>query len=55
MEFQKKNLIELYKMSGEELNHYYRMLRKYEYDNNIPLKSSKIKKRIYYIKFSFKR
>lgn len=49
MDFQKRNLIELYKMSGEELNHYYRMLRKYEYDNNIPLKSSKIKKRIYFL------
>lgn len=47
MEFEKKNLIEIYKMSLEELNHYYRMLRKYEYENNVKLDSSVVKKVIH--------
>jgi hypothetical protein len=46
-EFNKKNLLKLKKMTLEELNSYYRMLRKYEYETNKPLDSSKLKKKIH--------
>lgn len=47
MDFKKKCLLTRYTMNMEDLNHYYRMYRKYLYDNNIPLKSSAAKKKIY--------
>ena len=34
-------------MSLDELNRYYRYLRKYEFENNKPLESSELKKRIH--------
>ena len=48
-EFEYKNLLEIKKMSLEELSKYYRALRSYEFDNNIELKSNEIKKRIYFL------
>ena len=42
--FEYKNLIEIKKMSLEELNSYYRMLRKYEFETGKELNSSNIKK-----------
>lgn len=45
--FEYANLLKLKKMSLEELNSYYRMLRKYEYENQLPLESSELKKKIY--------
>ena len=48
-EFEYKNLLEIKKMSLEELEKYYRALRSYEYDNNIELKSNELKKRIYFL------
>lgn len=46
---EKKNLLELKKLSLEELCFYYRELRRYQYENNIPLKSSELKKRIHFL------
>ena len=45
--FEYKNLIEIKKMSLEELNSYYRMLRKYEFETGKELSSSNIKKKIH--------
>lgn len=47
--FEYKKLLEIKKMSIQELSEYYRKLRSYEYDNNVPLETSKIKKRIYFL------
>ena len=47
--FEYKKLLELKKMSIQELSAYYRELRSYEYDINKPLETSKIKKRIYFL------
>lgn len=47
--FEYKKLLELKKMSIQELSAYYRKLRSYEYDINKPLETSKIKKRIYFL------
>ena len=45
--FEYKGLLQLKKMSLEELSSYYRMLRNYEFYNNKPLESSELKKRIH--------
>ena len=45
--FEEKKLIEIHRMSLDELNRYYRYLRKYEFENNKPLESSELKKRIH--------
>lgn len=45
--FHKQSLFELRKKSVEEIEKYYRELRKYEYDNNIPLKNITIRKKIH--------
>ena len=47
--FEYKKLLELKKMSMQELSAHYRKLRSYEYDINKPLETSKIKKRIYFL------
>lgn len=47
--FEYKNLIEIKKMSLEELNSYYRMLRKYEFETGKELNSSNIKKKIHFL------
>ena len=46
-DFDKKNLLEIYRMSLDELSHYYILLRKYEFENNKPLESSELKRRIH--------
>ena len=46
-DFNYKNILEIRKMSIQELSSYYRKLRSYEYDMNKPLESSRIKKKIY--------
>lgn len=46
-EFNKKSLMELKKLSLEEVKKYYLELRKYEYENNIPLKGLEIRKKIH--------
>ena len=48
-EFKYKKLLEIRKMSIEELSSYYRRLRSYEYDINKPLDTSSIKKRVYFL------
>ena len=48
-DFEYKRLLELRKMSIQELSSYYRKLRSYEYDTNKQLESSKIKKKIYFL------
>ena len=48
-EFEYKNLLELKKMQLNELELYYMQMRKYEYDNHIPLKNIKIRKEIHNI------
>ena len=45
--FEEKKLIEIHRMSLDELNRYYRYLRKYEFENNKPFESSELKKRIH--------
>lgn len=45
--FQKKNLFALRKMQLQELEKYYMELRKYEYDQNIPLKGIKLRASIH--------
>lgn len=45
--FEYKKILELKKMTVQELSAYYRKLRSYEYDNNKELESSKLKKKIY--------
>ena len=47
--FEYKKLLELKKMSIQELSAYYRKLRSYEYDINKPLETSRIKKKIYFL------
>ncbi|MCR4581589.1 MAG: hypothetical protein K5666_03670 [Bacilli bacterium] len=47
--FAYKRLFELKKMSLEELSSYYRQLRSYEHDTGKPLKSSTIKRKIYFL------
>jgi len=47
--FNYKNFFELRRLSLDELNSYYRALRSYEFDNNKPLESSIIKKRIHFL------
>ena len=47
--FEYKKLLELKKISIQELSAYYRKLRSYEYDINKPLETSRIKKRIYFL------
>jgi len=46
-EFNKKSLLELKKLGLEELEKYQQELRKYEYDNNIPLKGIELRKKIH--------
>ena len=46
-DFEYKKYREIKRLSLEELNKYYRQLRKYEFENNKPLESSKIKKKIH--------
>lgn len=45
--FDKKSLIELKKLSLEEVKKYYLELRKYEFENNVPLKGIEIRKKIH--------
>ena len=47
--FEYKKLLELKKISIQELSAYYRKLRSYEYDINKPLETSRIKKKIYFL------
>ena len=47
--FEYKKVLELKKMSIQELSAYYRKLRSYEYDINKPLETSVIKKKIYFL------
>ncbi len=47
--FEYKKVLELRKMSIQELSSYYRKLRSYEYDINKPLETSIIKKKIYFL------
>ncbi len=49
VDFDYKKLSELKKLSLDELSAYYRQLRSFEYDNNKPLKTSEIKKKIYFL------
>lgn len=49
MSFDQKNLLQLRKMSLDELKNYYLELRKYQYENNIPLKGIEIRKKIHKI------
>lgn len=43
----KKNIIQILLTKQEELEEYYRELRKYEYDNNKPIKGIKTRKKLY--------
>ena len=43
----KKNIIQILLTKQDELEAYYRELRKYEYDNNIPIKGINIRKKVY--------
>lgn len=47
--FNKKNLLELRKMTIEEVEKYYLELRKYEFENNIPLKHIELRKKIHFL------
>jgi len=47
MEFTKKNLIELRKLSVDELSNYYMQKRKWEYDNGVPLKNIELRNKIH--------
>ena len=47
--FKYKKLLEIRKLSIQELSEYYRKLRCYEYDTNKQMESSKIKKRIFFL------
>lgn len=49
MEFEYKKLLELKKMKQEELNAYYKELRKYECENNLPVKGIELRKKTYCI------
>ena len=48
-DFDYKKFSELKKLSLDELSSYYRQLRSFEYDNNKPLESSELKKKIYFL------
>ncbi len=48
-DFDYKKFNELKKLSLDELSSYYRQLRSFEYDNNKPLESSELKKKIYFL------
>ena len=48
-DFDYKKFKELKKLSLDELSSYYRQLRSFEYDNNKPLESSELKKKIYFL------
>lgn len=48
-DFEYKKIFELKKMSLEQLMFYYRSLRSFEYDNDKPMESSKIKKKIFFL------
>lgn len=45
--FDKKSLVELQKLSLDEVKKYYLELRKYQFENNIPLKGIEIRKKIH--------
>ena len=45
--FEKKNILELKKMTLEEVKKYYVELRKYEYEENIPIKGIEFRKNIH--------
>ena len=47
--FDRKSLSELRKMTLKEVEKYYLELRKYEYDNNIPLKHIELRKKIHFL------
>lgn len=47
MEFTKKNLLKLRKLSIEELSKYYMEKRKWEYENKIPMKNIKLRNKIH--------
>lgn len=47
MDFNYKSLVQLKKMTIEDVNSYYRNLRKYEYENNIPVKGVDLRKKTY--------
>ena len=49
VDFDYKKFKELKKLSLDELSSYYRQLRSFEYDNNKPLESSELKKKIYFL------
>lgn len=46
-QFEKKGLLELRKLSLDELKKYYVELRKYEFDNSVPLKGIKLRQNIH--------
>ena len=46
-QFDKKSLLELRKLSLDELKKYYVELRKYEFDNSVPLKGIKLRQKIH--------
>lgn len=46
-QFEKKGLLELKKLSLDELKKYYVELRKYEFDNSVPLKGIKLRQKIH--------
>lgn len=48
-EFSKKNLLELRKMSIEEVQKYYMEFRRYEYETDAPIKWMKLKKRVHFL------
>ena len=45
--FEYKSFFEQKKMNQEELNQYYRALRKYEYEIDAPIKGIQLRKKIY--------
>lgn len=47
LKFNKKNILELRKESVDEINKYYRELRKYEFDNDVELKNFELRKKIH--------
>lgn len=47
--FEKKSLFEIRKMTMDEIEKYYLELRKYEFENNIPLKNIEIRKKIHFL------
>lgn len=51
-EFKRKTIIEWLKASKQELETYYKDLRKFQYDNNIPLKGIEIRKKIHQLPLS---